>query len=568
MTPTEADIMDIITQNEATKQHFVRKSLSAIISSVLLIGSSYANAKLDISGSANVSTVFQDIDSEQQGNFSSNTLSIKPSINATYQSRSFRGVWQGKLTHLERDNDDIIREDTYGEYSYSADWAPFERLLSFQASGALSYQNAQAGNFLVSDFFTNADALAKTRSNRFGMNSSFSQGNWLRGSGQAYYSDVASEQNSVGNGQALNNNSYQVSGSLLNGDRAKSLFWNLTGSFQNTAQDQENQGDFISRNASGFADIHLLDRWALRVTGTHEGNQVSGRIDTNSLVRKFSTYGAGITYRQNEARFISITVNTTESDIERDDGETFVGLDMRWALSARTSISANYGRRFFGETAGANLSYNSKHLRTAFSYSEDVTNTSRLLANPENLGVFVCPVNSGSIASCFQPNSLNYTPNADEQFVQFTTQNLEFNDDIIVRKSGNFQIGYDFSRVTLGMSWRYSEDDALDQDRLTRTYSYGTTIAYKVGGYSELNANINYANIEQRSQTLTSGESENWNMSIGFSRNVGRSLTASADVSYIDRSGDLINTNGVGSGLLGSDFTDRRITLSFVYAFD
>jgi len=568
MTPTEADIMDIITQNEATKQRFVRKPLSAVVSSVLLICSGYAHAKLEITGSANASTVFQDVESEQQGNFSINTFSIKPSVNASYQSRTFRGVWQGKLTHLERDNDDRSREDTYGEYNYSANWAPFERALSFQASGALSYQNAQAGNFLVSDFFTNADALAKTRSNRFGASSSFSQGDWLRGTGQASYSDVASEQNALSNGQALNNDTYQVSGTLLNGDRAKRFFWNLTGSFQNTAQDQDIQSDFISRNASGFADVHLFDRWALRVTGTHEGNQVTGRLDTNSLVREFSTYGAGITYRQNDARFISITINTTESDIESDDGETFVGLDMRWALSTRTSISANYGRRFFGETAGANISYNSKHLRTAFSYSEDVTNTSRLLANPENLGVFVCPVNSGSIASCFQPDSLSYVPNADEQFVQITTQNLEFNDDIIVRKSSNFQIGYDFSRVTLGMSWRYSEDDAIDQDRLTRTYSLGTTLAYKIGSYSELNANINYANIEQRSETLDNGESENWNASLGFSRDIGRSLTASVNLSYIDRSGDLINANSAGNGFFGSNFTDRRVTLSIVYSID
>ncbi|MEC8416491.1 MAG: TIGR03016 family PEP-CTERM system-associated outer membrane protein, partial [Pseudomonadota bacterium] len=140
-------------------------------------------------------------------------------------------------------------------------------------------------------------------------------------------------------------------------------------------------------------------------------------------------------------------------------------------------------------------------------------------------------------------------------------------DDIIVRKSSNFQIGYDFSRVTLGMSWRYSEDDALDQDRLTRTYSFGTTLAYKIGSYSELNANVNYANIEQRSDTLDSGESENWNATLGFTRKIGRNLSASANFSYIDRSGDLINATSAGNGFFGSDFTDRKLSVSITYTY-
>ena len=31
------------------------------------------------------------------------------------------------------------------------------------------------------------------------------------------------------------------------------------------------------------------------------------------------------------------------TDIEDDDGETFVGVDMQWALSTRTRIAATYG---------------------------------------------------------------------------------------------------------------------------------------------------------------------------------------------------------------------------------
>ncbi|WP_269519051.1 TIGR03016 family PEP-CTERM system-associated outer membrane protein [Alteromonas sp. BMJM2] len=560
--------MDIIIPNEKVNSFFVLARLGAIISSALAF-STPAFADLNITANASAETVFQDVNSLENENFTFTTFLVNPSVNASYQSRTFSGSWKGKLTHLERDRNDDSREDTYGEYSYSANWAPFDELLIFQTTGALTYQNAQAGNFLVSDFFTNADALAKTRSNRLSVTTKLSQGDWIRGSGQASYSDVASERTSLNNGFALNNDTYQLSGILTNGDEANHFIWNLTGSFQNTDRAQANQGDFISRNASGFADWHIFENWALRITGAHEGNQISSRTDTSSLVRTFDSYGAGITYRQSENRYISLTANTTNSDLEDDDNETFVGLDMQWALSSRTQVSATYGRRFFGETASADISYNSKYFRSAFSYSEDVTNVSRLLANPENLGVFVCPANSGSIASCFQPNSLSYVPNADEQFVQVTTQNLEFNDDIIIRKAGNFQMGYDFSRITIGISFRYSEDDAIDQDRLTRTYSVGSTLAYKLGSYTNINASVNYADITQRSDTFEDGDSENWNASLGLERRFGRSLTVNADLNYVDRSGDLSNgVGGVVNGFFGANFTDRRLTLGITYTFN
>jgi uncharacterized protein (PEP-CTERM system associated) len=565
----EADIMDIIMPKEISNSRLVSSSVNILFSVFILATNLEALAGINVTANASANSVFQDINSEENGTFSFTTLSVNPNVNISYQSRTLNGLWQGKLTHLERDRNDASREDTYGEYSYSANWNPFDELLVFQVSGALNYQNAQAGNFLVSDFLTNSDALAKTRSNRIGVTSTISQGDWIRGTGQASYSDVASERNALNNGFALNNDTYQLSGTLTNGDEAKYLIWNITGSFQNTDRAQANQGEFISRNASGFADIHFLPNWAVRVTGTHEGNQISARTDTSSLVRKFDSYGAGITYRQSTNRFISLTANTTSSDLDDDDNETFIGLDAQWALSTRTQISATYGRRFFGETASANISYNSKYFRTAFGYSEDVTNTSRLLANPENLGVFVCPANSGSIASCFQPNSLSYVPNADEQFVQLTTQNLEFNDDIIIRKASNFQMGYDFSRVTIGMSFRYSEDDAIDQDRLTRTYSVGSTLAYRLGSYTNINASVNYAEITQRSDTFEGGNSENWNASLGLERTFGRSLTVNADLNYVDRSGDLLNGGGgVGNGFFGANFTDRRLTLGITYTFD
>lgn len=565
MTPTEADIMGTTTQSVTIRRYLMPKNRIMKLSLVAMsVATSFvAQAKLEVNALATADTIHQNVKTEENGTRSLTTLTVAPKVNATYQTRTFQGLWSGTYTHLERDNDDANQRQDYAEYSYSAQWVPFENLLSFQAAGALNYQNTNSANFLVSDFIANSDSLAKTRSNRLSSTLTLDQGDWVRGQGTAAYSDTASER-SITNNNALNNDSYQLTGNLINGDEAKYFLWSVTGTYQNTERGQANTGDFESRTGDGFIDTRVYGDWAIRLTARHEANQISDRDDTNSLVREFNSYGVGLTYRRAENRYISITANKSDSDLEEDDGETFIGLDMQWALSTRTRIAATYGRRFYGESASASIGYNSKYLRTSFSYTEDVTNTSRLLADPENLGVFVCPTATTSIADCFQPNSLNYTPSAGEQLVQITSQNVEFDDNIILRKSANFQAGYDFSRVTLAFSWRYSEDDYLDEDRLRRTYSFGTNLAYKIGSYTNLTSSINYANITGLGAEETfSGESDNWNASIGLEREFGRRLKASIDARYLEQEGDLN-----AGGQFGNNYTDRRISASITYTYD
>ena len=558
--------MGIITQSAANRRDTMPKIriIKPTLVAAAVATSIPAFAKLNVNAVATADTIYQSVDTEENGNRSLTTVTIAPKVNVTYQTRTFQGLWSGTYTHLERDNDDASQRQDYAEYSYSAQWVPLENLLSFQAAGALNYQNTNSANFLISDFIANSDSLAKTRSNRLSSTLTLDQGDWVRGQGTASYSDTASER-SLTNSNALDNDSYQLSGKLINGDEAEYFIWSVTGIYQNTERGQASAGDFESRTGDGYIDTRIYGNWAIRLTARHEANQISDRNDTVSLVREFNSYGAGLTYRQAENRYISITANKSDSDIEEDDGETFVSVDMQWALSTRTRIAATYGRRFFGESASANISYNSKYLRTSFSYSEDVTNTSRLLADPENLGVFVCPTSSTSIADCFQPNSLSYTPSAGEQLVQLTSQNLEFDDNIILRKSANFQAGYDFSRITLAFSWRYAEDNYLDEDRLRRTYSFGTNVAYKIGSYTNITSSINYANITgQGSEDVFRGESDNWNASIGLEREFGRRFKASIDARYLKQEGDL-NT---GISQFGNNYTDRRLSASITYTYD
>ena len=249
--------MGIITQSAANRRDTMpkRRIIKPTLVAAAVATSLPAFAKLDVNAVATAETIYQSVDTEENGNRSLTTVTVAPKVNATYQTRTFQGLWSGTYTHLERDNDDASQRQDYAEYSYSAQWVPFENLLSFQAAGALNYQNTNSANFLVSDFIANSDSLAKTRSNRLSSTLTLDQGNWVRGQGTASYSDTASER-SLTNNNALDNDSYQLSGTLLNGDEAKYFIWSVTGTYQNTERGQ------ASVRAQNREKNYLRRHWA------------------------------------------------------------------------------------------------------------------------------------------------------------------------------------------------------------------------------------------------------------------------------------------------------------------
>lgn len=528
-----------------------------------------AQSKFDLNGQIELDNTYQQLKTSSDNSRSLNTLSFTPSVNTSYESKNLKGIWSGSLVHLSRERDDLNFTDTFAEYNYAVNWRPYGDILSFDATGFLNFINANTANFLLSDFLNNSEDLVKTRSNRLSSTLVLSRNDWINVGAEASFSDTASESSRFTNNNALNNDSMSLSGNLTSGRSLENILFEFKGSYQKTEREQVGFGDFITRQADFFSDFLLYSDFAIRLTAFHEGNQISSEIDSSSVVRQFNSYGVGLTYRQDETRYISITSNkiASQDGNENDEAvdESYIGIDMAWALSPRTSMKAKYGRRFFGESASAQFNYNSKFFRSSFNYSEDVTNTSRLLANQENLGVFVCPSNSLSISDCFQPNSLSYSPLANEQIVQLSGQNIDLQDNIIVRKAGNLQAGYDFSRVTLAFSWGYSEDDFIEFERLRRTFSIGSQLSFQIGKNTVFNASADVANILEKSETgLPNGEADNFNTSFGIQRNIGQDIVLDFDFTYLKQEGDEIT----GLSQFGSNFTDRRVSVSLLYRYD
>ena len=100
--------MGIITQSAANRRNTMpkRRIIKPTLVAAAVATSLPAFAKLDVNAVATAETIYQSVDTEENGNRSLTTVTVAPKVNATYQTRTFRGLWSGTYTHLERDNDD------------------------------------------------------------------------------------------------------------------------------------------------------------------------------------------------------------------------------------------------------------------------------------------------------------------------------------------------------------------------------------------------------------------------------------------------------------------------------
>lgn len=520
-------------------------------------------AKHNLSARLN-SDVSQLSRSSERGNETLNTLRVIPAMSGYYESKHVSATFSGEVNYVNRDTGEFNRDDTFEEYRYTSAWQIIPNRLRLSASGALNYQNTDIANFAIADFLNNADNLSKTRSNRLLGEISLPNGDYVRSQGSASYSITESESNPQNAQASFDNENYTLQGRLVNGDRAKRLVWSVSGQYQVTSRNNQNQQDFISRNVNGVLDTYLLPNLGLRLDARHEANQTTNEDTFRSQIRQFDSIGVGLTYRSRDDRYISITWNQGDNsnDEPDDDKQTFVGVDLNWALSPRSGIEASLSRRFFGDAAAVGFRYNTKKLRASINYNESVTSFSTLIANPENLGLFVCPEGEAQdIANCFQPSSLNFVPTEGQSLVQFTTFNNVVEDSVFVRKATNGLIGYEFIKLRLALSMTYSLEDYLERTQQNRTISAQLDANYELNKHTSMQLIATWAQIDQVFEA-NRRQADNINANLIFNRQLGPSLSAYFNAQHIEREGN------IAAGQLGENYQERRIGLGLQYIID
>ena len=527
-------------------------------------------SEIDYQVNLDAEAISQSVDDAEDGmTLDANNVVITPSLSLLYSSKRVDGFWRANHQHIYRSVDDSSTTQDFTNYNYGADVSLIDKVLNFRINGSLSNRAPNLNSFQTDDILLNSGNLSKTRRNNSSLSLNIPTGEYIGLTSTLSYSDSKSERTETGF-TGLENSIYSLSSNLVTGSNFKRVYGLLNTNVSLQKRPQGN-GDVLSRQAQAELSVNLLGDFGLTVTATNEGNQVSSDNNVFSRSRNFSTYGAGLSWRESNNRFITITINKTDGNQlgqENQDNETFVGLNTEWQFTPRTSLTARYGRRVFGESGEFSLSHQIKRLRTQIRYSEEITSFSSLDNNPSSLGVFVCADGIRDLSACFQPSSLNYSLAPNEEFVQFSDPNTEISDELILRQALSWQIGISKRRTRVSFNGRYSLNEYLESDRLTRTYSAGVVLGFQVGSKTDLSFSSQYA-VSNNQFEGNNDESNSLTSTFSISRSIGRYLNVSLNARYLKR--DIVDVffSGADQNLEGidEDLRDRRITLRVNYQY-
>lgn len=235
---------------------------------------------------------------------------------------------------------------------------------------------------------------------------------------------------------------------------------------------------------------------------------------------------------------------------------SFWSAGFAWAPSARTSLDASVGRRFFGDTYSLAASHRTRLTTWSLSYSEDITSTrsqflvpAQSLINPLTLQPIVDPITGLPLA---QSEAVNYFTN--RLFLQKRLQG-----SVAVTGAKNTLV------LSLFTSSREAQTSQAQDNTLLGTSALALSNSTKqVGGSAYWNwrigprtsANLN-AMYSRNSTPSLSRTDNNTTFRLGLTRKLQPNLNGSVDFRHLQRD----------SNQSGGDYRENAITASLQMNF-
>lgn len=509
---------------------------------------------------ANVNTTYVNEESETSSTDSTtlDSFSIQPSLGARYKSGRFSGNGNIRYRQLDRHfsqtgsaAETSDTRDNYTTFAANSELELVENALYFTLSGNQTYRSFDINDSLTDDEFNDDGSLSKTRRTQVGLRFKSPQADYLVLDLNARASNVKSD-NGVEQGYAVNSNDKFLRSRLTSGDRMDLVTWDISSNYRQSEGATSN--DLTSITHYGNLYFGIYDELRFLVTGRFESNERFSATQDVSEDLDYDSYGVGLSWGKQARRRINLTYNRS-GNASSEEKEGFVGLDVNWAFTSRTSIRAELGRRYYGESGSFSLRHNSRRIRTSVSYSEDLTTYSQIIGAEASEETFVCPSDATDFSQCFQPSTLNYELNAGEEFTSFSQLNPIISEEVRLRKALQGSIGYDFRRLKTTLNIRRTSTDFLDSGRQQTSQIIGLRGNLKAGIKTSFTASVNFQKTQDELE-LVETESEIWTANLSVNRTVGRNSRVSLGYRHINRKTDEMDS-----------LSENRITLSINYRF-
>lgn len=247
---------------------------------------------------------------------------------------------------------------------------------------------------------------------------------------------------------------------------------------------------------------------------------------------EFELYSGTLGYHLTRKLDVYFTAGNENNQFRNAVGSTggsYWNVGTAFSPSARTSLNASIGKRFFGDTYSFSLSHSGRRWNANVSRSETITTTRQLQLGDIFL---ICPP---EIPSC--------TP---EEAIAFGVD-IGVRDGTYIQNSLTGSVTYTLAKS----SWTFS---VFDEERTFRDgsggndQSTGATVGWnwRFGPRTSVHAGTGWTRYQFSTGTAT--EVDRWFLRTGLDRELAPDLRGSLDYSYQKRSGDGVATRGGEGG--------------------
>jgi uncharacterized protein (PEP-CTERM system associated) len=323
---------------------------------------------------------------------------------------------------------------------------------------------------------------------------------------------------------------YTVLFNSKNGSATRDFFWLIDGQYN-----QRKNDDLAATSYTFAARLGVLPKYHLSPFVQYSDEQTSGDI-LSPTDPSMASWGPGIRWQLSTNITLDLGYNYVKSKQLTDD---YLAGEISWQASRRTSISAVYNKRFFGESYTFDLKHQTKRLSNSISYDETIEVFGRHHFKQVPLGNFWCPINNEQLDphQCLITSNTNV--NVEQyQLVTLSRQQLVEDNEFSINKTFLWQSNLTLSRTDFSWQLRQSKRESLSTALRENSFRSHFSVSRQLTRKSNVGINFNFTRNEfdaTKINGLTQIDYYRW-ATVHYTRHFSQSLSSGISLQYLQRS--------------------------------
>jgi hypothetical protein len=409
----------------------------------------------------------------------------------SYSSKKFNFDFTGSETLVDYNHDSELNDD-YQTLKASADFNLWQDKLKLIANSSINNiakndSTNSLGNLITAD-------TVQQNINAVGVELNLANSDYSFLSSMSY--GETKTEDDIGESEG-----YTATINSENGNAARYIFWQIDGQFTKRGNDNETGENYQVETKIGAITALKLNPFIRFYDEKITGSLFGAR--PNSI----PSWGPGIRYQAAKNFIIDVSYNYVDDDSQVSDD--YIAASIDWQPSARTSLKADYSKRFFGNSYSVNFSHRTKRLNNVITYNETIEVFDR---------------------SNFQPTDNEQTP-----------PELIVDNDFSLNKRLAWQSQLSFVRTSFNLTLSNRDRESLNSGLINNYLNSRLSMTRRLSVKSDLVIYLDYSKntFDKDSPSGPRQEDTYKLISTSYNKKLASSLNANFTVQYLDRQSNI-----------------------------